>query len=94
VLVILGLVVSIPIVVWGSQLLLKLIDRVPMIVLGGAGLLGWIAGGLIIDDSFVDRFDWLQSDIATYTASAIGAVFVVCAGLGLKNLRRRKAADA
>jgi YjbE family integral membrane protein len=94
VLVILGLVVSIPLVVWGSQLLLKLIDRVPMIVLGGAGLLGWIGGGLIVDDPFVDRFDWLQSDFVAYAASAIGAAFVVCAGLGLKNLRRRKAARA
>jgi YjbE family integral membrane protein len=94
VLVILGLVVSIPLVVWGSQLLLKLIDRIPMIVLGGAALLGWIAGGLIIDDSFIDRFGWLQSDTATYVAGAIGAVFVVCAGLGLKNFRRRKAAGA
>lgn len=94
VLVILGLVVSIPLVVWGSQLLLKLVDRVPAIVLGGAGLLGWIAGGLIIDDPFIDRFDWLQSDTVAYAASAIGTVFVVCAGLGLKNLRRRKAAGA
>jgi YjbE family integral membrane protein len=94
VLVILGLVVSIPLVVWGSQLLLKLIDRVPMIVLGGAGLLGWIGGGLVVDDPFVDRFDWLQSDAVAYIASAIGAAFVVCVGLGLKNLRRRKAARA
>jgi YjbE family integral membrane protein len=94
-LVILGLVVSVPLVVWGSQLLLKLIDRVPMIVLGGSGLLGWIGGGLIIDDPFVDRFDWLQSDLMAYVASAIGAAFVVCVGLGLKNLAlRRKSARA
>jgi YjbE family integral membrane protein len=94
-LVILGLVVSIPLVVWGSQLLLKLIDRVPMIVLAGAGLLGWIGGGLIVDDPVVDRFDWLQSDFVAYLACAIGAAFVVCVGLGLKNLTlRRKSARA
>ena len=66
----------------------------PTIVLGGAGLLGWIGGGLIVDDPFVDRFDWLQSDWVVYVASAIGAAFVMCVGLGLKNARRRKAAGA
>ncbi|CAB3780263.1 TerC family protein [Pararobbsia alpina] len=94
VLVIFGLVVSIPLVVWGSQLLLKLIDRVPLIVLGGSGLLGWIGGGLIADDPIVDSVDWLQSDVVAYIACALGAAFVVCVGMALKHLRRRKAARA
>ncbi|KDC36969.1 TerC family protein, partial [Bordetella bronchiseptica] len=42
-LVIFGLVVSVPIIIWGSTLVLKLIDRFPMVVTFGAALLGWIA---------------------------------------------------
>ena len=76
-------------------MLLKLIDRVPLIVLAGAGLLGWIGGGLIVDDPFVDRFDWLQADWIAYLASALGAALVVCAGLVLKTSRqKRKSASA
>ncbi len=44
-LVIFGLVVSIPLIVWGSQLVLKLLDRFPIVITLGAALLGWIAGG-------------------------------------------------
>src|SRR5690606_14731727 len=43
-LVIFGLIVSVPIIIWGSTLVLKLIDRFPMTVTFGAALLGWIAG--------------------------------------------------
>lgn len=94
-LVILGLAVSIPLVVSGSTLLLKLIERVPMIVVGGAGLLGWIAGGLIIDDPFVDRFDWLQSDLVNYSSCVLGAAIVICVGLAIKSRRaREKSAQA
>mgnify|MGYP000155395562 FL=1 len=49
-LVILGLVVSIPIIVWGSQIVLKLMDRFPVIILLGGMLLGWIAGGMFQTD--------------------------------------------
>ncbi|RKP58982.1 TerC family protein [Pararobbsia silviterrae] len=91
-LVILGLLVSIPLVVGGSTLLLRLIERFPVIVLGGAGLLGWIAGGLIVDDPFIDRFDWLQSDLAAYLSSAVGAALVVGVGLAIKSARAKRGA--
>lgn len=51
--VIFGLIVSVPIIVWGSTLVLKLIDRFPIVVTLGAALLGWIAGGMLINDSIV-----------------------------------------
>lgn len=51
--VIFGLVVSVPIIVWGSTLVLKLIDRFPVVVTFGAALLGWIAGGMLITDSVI-----------------------------------------
>src|SRR5690606_8716670 len=49
-LVIFGLLVSIPIIVWGSTIVLKLIERYPMVVTFGGALLGWIAGGMMITD--------------------------------------------
>jgi YjbE family integral membrane protein len=84
VLVIFGLVVSIPLIVWGSTLVLKLLDRFPMIVLLGAGLLGWIAGGLIIDDPFIDRWPALNTDTVGYAARVAGAFVVIAAGWLMK----------
>lgn len=49
-LVIFGLLVSIPIIVWGSQLVIKLMDRYPLVITLGAMLLGWIAGTMIVGD--------------------------------------------
>jgi predicted tellurium resistance membrane protein TerC len=47
-LVIFGLLVSIPIIVWGSQLVIKLMDRFPVIITLGGMLLGWIAGTMAV----------------------------------------------
>ena len=49
-LVIFGLLVSIPIIVWGSQLVIKLMDRFPIIITIGGMLLGWIAGTMAVTD--------------------------------------------
>lgn len=57
--VILGLLVSVPIIIWGSTLVLKLIDRFPIVVIFGAGLLGWIAGGMLVTD--IKVVQWLFS---------------------------------
>ncbi|MEZ2349789.1 TerC family protein [Caballeronia sp. RCC_10] len=83
-LVIFGLVVSIPLIVWGSTLVLKLLDRFPVVVLLGAGLLGWIAGGLIIDDPFIDRWPALNTDAVGYAARLGGALVVIAAGWLMK----------
>jgi YjbE family integral membrane protein len=79
-LVIFGLIVSIPLIVWGSTLVLKLLDRFPIVVLVGAGLLGWIAGGLIIDDPFIDRWPALNTELVGYAARLAGALLVVAVG--------------
>ena len=49
-LVVFGILISIPIVVWGSSIVLKLMDRVPAIVTLGAGLLGYLGGSMIVTD--------------------------------------------
>lgn len=56
VLVMIGLAISIPLIVWGSQLLMKLMNRFPFIVLAGAALLGYTAGEMIVGDAFIARF--------------------------------------
>ena len=86
-LVIFGLLVSIPIIVAGSQLVLKLMDRFPIIVTLGAMLLGWIAGRMAYTDPAVKAF--APADRAwEYAAAAAGALLVL--GLG-KLLQARRA---
>lgn len=51
--VVFGLFLSVPIIIWGSTVILKVLDRFPIVVLFGAGLLGWIAGGMLVTDNFV-----------------------------------------
>lgn len=53
ILVVFGILISIPIVVWGSSIVLKLIDRVPAIVTLGAGLLGYLGGAMIVTDAAI-----------------------------------------
>ena len=92
-LVIFGLLVSIPLIVWGSQLVLKLLDRFPIVITLGAALLGWIAGGLIINDPAGDRWPVLDMPAAEYGMSIACALFVVIVGYALKrrNARRESA---
>src|SRR4051812_38218231 len=50
-LLILGLAISIPLVIFGATLLLKLMDRFPVIITIGAGLIGWVAGEMLVADT-------------------------------------------
>jgi YjbE family integral membrane protein len=79
-LVVFGILVSIPIVVWGSQLVLKLMDRFPAVILVGAGLLGWIGGGMIVTDVWLKPYLEAAPDWLHYLTSAVGAALVM--GLG------------
>jgi YjbE family integral membrane protein len=91
-LVVFGLLVSIPLIVWGSTLVLKLLDKFPIVIALGAGLLGWIAGGLIIDDPFIDRWPTLNVPSAEYAARVAGAVLVLAVGWYFR--RRVQAAES
>lgn len=87
-LVIFGLVVSIPIIVWGSQIVLKLMDRFPVIILLGGMLLGWIAGGMFQTDPMLkDLIPQEQS--WHYALGAAGALLVLAIGQTLKARRAR-----
>jgi YjbE family integral membrane protein len=75
-LVIFGLLVSIPIIVAGSQIVLKLMDRFPIIITLGAMLLGWIAGQMAYTDPAVKAFV-PDSKAWEYGAAAAGALLVL-----------------
>lgn len=86
-LVIFGLLVSIPIIVWGSQLVIKLMDRFPMIITAGGMLLGWIAGTMAVSDPALANtaaWTWVpklpQTDTIKYAAGVIGALLVLVIG--------------
>ncbi len=78
-LLILGLAISIPLVVFGSTLMIRVMQRFPVIVVLGAGLIGWVAGETIVGDvglrAVAGNSAWLH-----YAASAAGAVLVI--GIG------------
>ncbi len=83
-LVVFGLLVSIPIIVWGSQLVIRLMDRFPMIVVFGGMLLGWIAGHMAVSDPVLqawttDAGGLIRSEVS-YTASVAGALTVLLLG--------------
>ncbi|MDE2365528.1 MAG: TerC family protein [Betaproteobacteria bacterium] len=79
-LVVFGLVVSVPIIVWGSKLVMKLMDRFPVTIMIGAGLLGWIAGGMCVTDAL--NREWVDTHAAFlhWIAPFCGALLVIVMG--------------
>ncbi len=88
--VVFGLIVSVPIIIWGSTLVLKLIDRFPLVVTFGAGLLGWIAGGMIVTDVFIVEQIGVVSGTVKIICEVVGAVFVIALGKWLASRRASK----
>jgi YjbE family integral membrane protein len=85
-LVIFGLLVSIPIIVAGSQIVLKLMDRFPMIITLGAMLLGWIAGQMIFTDPGLKPY-LPAGKTWEYATAAAGALLVLALGKAIKARR-------
>ncbi|PZE22779.1 TerC family protein [Paenibacillus xerothermodurans] len=54
--VVLGLIISVPIVVWGSTIILRWVDRFPIIIFVGSGVLAWTAGKMIVEEPLVEEF--------------------------------------
>lgn len=78
-LLVVGLVISVPLIIFGSTLILKLMTRFPIIITAGAGLLGWVAGEMAIGDPAIAG--WANGHHALHTvAPALGAAFVVATG--------------
>ena len=79
-LLVLGLLISIPLVIFGSTLLMKFMERWPVIITVGGALLGWVAGEMAVTDPSVTA--WVDANAAWlhYAAPALGALVVVTAG--------------
>ena len=90
-LVIFGLLVSIPIIVWGSQLVLKLMDRFPLIITLGGMLLGWIAGTMIHTDPGLISYI-PQDKVWNYGLGIAGALLVLLIGKGMGRKKAEAAA--
>lgn len=93
ILIVFGLLLSIPIIMLGSQLVMKLMDRFPIVIVGGGALLGWIAGGMAVSDVAVA--DWFVANLplAKWIGPALGACLVVAAGKWLAARRQKPLED-
>ena len=89
VLLVLGVAIGIPLIVFGSTLILKVMDRFPLIITFGAALLGYIAGAMLITDPAIAEWvashaHWLKDimprPLELSMAGVIGAALVVIAG--------------
>ena len=86
-LIVFGLVVSIPLVVVGAQLIMKLIERFPILVVAGGGLLGYVAGEMMVTDTAIAdgitaHAPWL------HWAAPVAGIFIV---VGVAKLMQRRA---
>ena len=86
-LIIFGLVISIPIVVLGSQIIMSLIKRFPLLIIAGGGLLGYIAGEMMVEDPAIAPWIAANAAGAVWLAPILGVAVVVLAGVYL--IRRR-----
>jgi len=85
-LLVMGLLVSIPLIIFGATLLTKVMERFPVIITVGAGLLGFLAGEMLLTDPAVTTYLGVMSSLAVTLAGLVGAAFIVLTG---KCLNRR-----
>jgi YjbE family integral membrane protein len=89
-----GLCISVPLVIFGAGMLLLILEKLPILVVAGTGLLGWVAGGLVAEDRAL--LPWIEANFPVLE-TALPIVFAAAA-IGLGYLlawfdRRRAAAD-
>lgn len=91
-LVVIGLLVSVPLVVWGSTLILRLIERFPVVVYLGAAAIAWTAGRMLSHDLLVKTW-FAAHPWAGYGLEAL-LVILVCGGGWLAQRRARRSAGS
>ena len=91
-LIVLGLAISVPMIVAGSQVILGALLRFPGLVYAGAGLLGWIAGEMIGSDAALTRWTGLTATTLEDALRTPLTVLVIATGIALKRRARRREA--
>jgi YjbE family integral membrane protein len=91
-LMVIGLLVSIPLIIFGSTLLMKVMERFPIIITLGAALLGFLSGEMLLTDPAVEGWFGKMSEQTIVFAGIIGAGIVVVLGLWLQKRGKTKAA--
>jgi YjbE family integral membrane protein len=93
-LLVFGLVISIPMIAWSSQLVLKLIDRYPFIIYAGGALLGYVAGEMLVTEALFKPLVEAQHYLH-WLVPAVCAVFVLAMGrwLAMRKTVAVKAVD-
>lgn len=87
VLLVFGLVVSIPLVIAGSQVILKLIERFPVLILAGGGLLGFVAGEMFVEDAATASWVDAHAHALAWAVPVAGVVFVIATAAWLQRRR-------
>ena len=93
VLIVLGLLISIPFIVTSSALILKLLTRFPIFVTAGGALLGYIAGELLVNDPLLVAWVAAEAPFLHFAAPIAGAVAVVVAGRGIARVQAARRRD-
>lgn len=94
-LIILGLLISIPIMIWGSRLILKAMERFPWIVFAGAGILALTAAKMVTHEKalqpFIKALDPTMANFLTYGFDALVVILVIVAGYFTRKAKQNKA---
>lgn len=90
-LIVLGLLISIPIIIFGSSVIMKAMDRFPVIITIGAGLLGYVAGEMAVTDNAVATWIEQKAHYLHIWLPILGAVFVVIVGKWLASRIKKQA---
>lgn len=86
-LVIVGLAVSVPIMVWGSTIILRLTERYPVVITIGAAVLAWTAAKMLVEEPLIH--DWFAMTWVKYGFEIIAIILVVGIGLMMKKKKER-----
>lgn len=85
-LVALGVVISIPIIIAGSKLVLAIINRFPVVIMLGGALIGWIAGSMFVSDPAIAHLKLAAVNHLPTIAGLVGALLVLAVGVGKSKL--------